>query len=170
MTEGHNGTIFGPSRSATRVTLIAEEEEARINYWLTGEWVCGEALYGWLGNAVHVAEVFVAGFCSWTSSTSQLVNEGDIRAKNSGDGALRRIDLLPIVTNPLSACSGFCTIGKAYLAKRKTPLMFVPLNASTHLSVPGSPWSHVSLTLLLVGCTHQSLSISELATGERGVI
>jgi len=60
--EGHDAAIPGPGWSGSTVTLFAEEEEARINEWLTREWVCGEALYGWLGNAVHVAEVFVAGF------------------------------------------------------------------------------------------------------------
>lgn len=57
----------------------------------------------------------------------------------------------------------------AHLAMRKTPLMFVPLNASTQLSVPGSPWSCVGLTSILAKRTHQSISVSELATRERDV-
>jgi hypothetical protein len=161
--------MFGPSWSGRRVTLFAEEEVARVNELLAWGWIGGEPFYGWLGNAVHVAEMFVAGFCTWTSFTSQLVNEGDIRAKNIDEFGLRIIDLLPIVANALSAWSDCCMIGKAHLAMRKTPLMFVPLNASTHLSVPGSPWSCVGLTSVLAKHTHQSISISELTTGERGV-
>jgi hypothetical protein len=101
--EGHNATTFGPSWSSRIVTLFAEDEVARINELLTWECICGEPLYGWLGNAVHVAEVFAASFFTWTSFTSQLVNEGDIRAKNIDEIGLRIIDLLPIVANALSA-------------------------------------------------------------------
>lgn len=72
---------------------------------MAGEWAWVETLYGWLGNAVHVAEVFVASFCTWTSFTSQFVNEGDIRAQNFDEFGLRVTDLIPIVTNALSAWS-----------------------------------------------------------------
>ena len=47
--------------------------------------------------------------------------------------------------------------------------MLFPLNASTQLPVPGSPWSCVGLTSVLAKRTHQTISVSELATTEREV-
>ena len=100
MSERHDGAIFSPSRptASKAVALFTEKEETRINDSLTGEWVRGEAFYGWLGDPIHEAEMFVPSFVPWTNLSFQIVNEGSVRAKRSDELAPRIIDLCPAVT------------------------------------------------------------------------
>ena len=80
LSERHDGAIFSPNWSTARlaVTLFAKEEEPGFDLDLTGGWSCGEALDSWLGDPIHVSEVFVPSFIPWTNVSIQIVNEGDV--------------------------------------------------------------------------------------------
>src|SRR5258706_13320106 len=61
------------------------------------------------------------------------------------------------------------SIGRDYLAMVNTPWIFVPLNALTHRSVPGSPWKHVGAHLLVTRSRSNSPSLQHLRTGHQGM-
>lgn len=107
MPERQDGAILSPSRStgSQAVTVLTEKEETWIDDGLTREWGRGKALYSWLGDAIHEAEVFVPSFGPWTNLAFQIVNESSVLAENADDLGFCSIDLVPIVTVVSSACT-----------------------------------------------------------------
>jgi hypothetical protein len=98
--ERHDGAIFGPSRPTVSqaVTIFTEKEETWVDGSLTREWVRGEAFYGWLGDPIHEAKMFVSSFVSWTNISFQIVNKFSVRAEQFDEFLLCIINLFPIIT------------------------------------------------------------------------
>jgi hypothetical protein len=98
--ERHDGAVLSPNRptASQPVTLFTEKEETWFDCSLTWEWVRGEAFYGWLGDPIHEAKMFVPSFVSWTNISFQIVNKGSIRTERFDELCPCIINDFPIIT------------------------------------------------------------------------